>query len=152
MSSGLCVPGGTNPFTAGGDGGGGFPGGGGGYGGGGNGGGGYGGGGNGGGYNYASLKTANPHNPFLQYNNNEEKLRLDTIATEKYAAVEKHDYPFMRRNFKVSATDVLLCANDSEASLTRFNLYFLESSPQLFSCMNAADLWHWVNGQAVGWS
>ena len=92
--------GGTNPFTAGdaGGGGGGYTGGGGG----GGGGGGYGGGGNGGGYNYASLKTANPHNPFLQCNNNEEKLRLDTIATEKHAEEEEPDYSFMRRNFKVT--------------------------------------------------
>ncbi|XP_043226876.1 major facilitator superfamily domain-containing protein 6-like isoform X2 [Amphibalanus amphitrite] len=77
----LAPPGGTNPFTAGDMSG-------------------TGGGGNGGGYNYAALKTTNPHNPFLPLNNNEEKLRLDAIATEKYAD-EPADCSFTRRNFKL---------------------------------------------------
>lgn len=84
----LAPPGGTNPFTAGGDnggvGGGGFPS----------------GGGGGGGYNYAMIKSTNPHNPFLQHNNNEEKLRLDSIVTEKYGDEEKQSYAFTRHNLK----------------------------------------------------
>jgi len=51
-------------------------------------------------YNYATLKMANPFNPFLQQQSDEEKLRMDSLLTEKGRQDAQHDHSFVKRNFK----------------------------------------------------